>query len=174
MKKTAFPAFVVVAIISISIWVLLLWQYFHEGIPSHSFLARKDMPSISNAWGAIVLPLIAYLTMNQVEKRGTYLPSVLSFVGALAYSATIAYCFTHRISHISSFMFQALFFWALVLPLYRLEFLLGFTMGLTLTIGAVLPTFIFSILMVASYVVHGLYAVLKRMMKPASAKAQML
>ncbi len=60
---------VLVAAVSVGIWVLLVWQHFHGGVPSHSFMARKDMPSISNWWGALLLPLLTSFTLNRLKKR---------------------------------------------------------------------------------------------------------
>lgn len=33
---------------SLAIWLLLIWQQTHGGVPSHSFLACDDGPAISN------------------------------------------------------------------------------------------------------------------------------
>jgi hypothetical protein len=43
---------------------------------------------------------------------------------------------------------------ALIFPLYRAEFFLGFVIGLTYTFGAILPTFIASAFVGISYVAH--------------------
>ena len=56
-------------IISIGICGLLAWNYFHGGIPRHHILAREDLPEISNAWGAIILPLLTWFVGFRVQKR---------------------------------------------------------------------------------------------------------
>ena len=156
------------ATITISIWALLIWQYYHGGVPSHSFMARKDMPSISNWWGALLLPLLTYFSLYRLQKRffltnksNTVPPKqvqtvVLLFVAGLLYAGTMAYCFETDKSDINGILFQGLFVLALIFPLYRAEFFLGFVIGLTYTFGAILPTFIASAFVLISYIAHNL------------------
>ncbi len=40
-------------VITLSMLVLLTWQHFHGGVPSHHILQQKDLPEISNWWGAL-------------------------------------------------------------------------------------------------------------------------
>lgn len=152
--------------VSIGIWSLLIWEYYHGGVPSHSFMARKDMPSISNWWGGLLLPLLTYFSLNRIEKRlfltnestivsPKQLQSVLLlFVAGLLYAGSMAYCFITDKSYINGVLFQGLFLLALVFPLYRAEFFLGFVMGLTYTFGAILPTFIASVFVGISFIAH--------------------
>jgi hypothetical protein len=158
----------VVAIVSIAIGALLIWEHFHSGVPSHSFMARKDMPSISNWWGGLLLPLLACFSFFRLQKRlfstnenkiieSKQLQSVvLLFVAGLLYAGSMAYCFVTDKSEINGFLFQGLFILALIFPLYRAEFFLGFVIGMTYTFGAILPTFIASIFVGLSYIAHKL------------------
>jgi hypothetical protein len=152
--------------VSVSIWALLIWEYYHGGVPSHSFMARKDMPSISNWWGALLLPLLTYFSLYRIQKRlnlsgennfvsSKQLQSVLLLFGAgLLYASAMAYCFETDRGDINAILFQGLFVWALILPLYRAEFFLGFVIGLTYTFGAILPTFIASLFVSLSFMAH--------------------
>jgi hypothetical protein len=157
----------VVAIVSIAIGALLIWEHYHGGVPSHSFMARKDMPSISNWWGGLLLPLLTYFSIYRIQKRvfteenkvvkPKELQSILLlFVAGLIYAGSMAYCFVTDKSEINGFLFQGLFILALIFPLYKAEFFLGFVIGLTYTFGAILPTFIASIFVLISYVFHKL------------------
>ena len=38
----------------------LAWEHFHGGVVSHHLLNRADLPAISNAWGAVFLPALAW------------------------------------------------------------------------------------------------------------------
>jgi hypothetical protein len=152
--------------VSIGIWALLIWQHFHGGVPSHSFMARKDMPSISNWWGGLLLPLLAYSSLFRLKKRLNLttvnsiisvkqLQSVLLLFGAgLLYAGAMAYCFETDKGDINGILFQGLFVLALIFPLYRAEFFLGFVIGLTYTFGAILPTFIAVVFVSLSFIVH--------------------
>jgi hypothetical protein len=155
----------VVAIVSIAIWALLIWEHFHGGVPSHSFMARKDMPSISNWWGGFLLPLLTYFSIYRIQKRvfteenkvgkPKQMQSILLlFVAGLIYAGSMAYCFVTDNEDINGILFQGLFILALIFPLYRAEFFLGFVIGMTYTFGAILPTFIASVFVGISYVAH--------------------
>jgi hypothetical protein len=168
MNQAAFKKIrlVILATISVGIWALLLWQHFHGGVPSHSFMARKDMPSISNWWGGLLLPLLTYFSLNRLQKRLflTHSNTVASpkqlqfvallFLAGLLYAGSMAYCFMTDKEDINAILFQGLFVFALIFPLYRAEFFLGFVIGMTYTFGAILPTFIASVFVSISFVAH--------------------
>ena len=156
----------VLATVSVGIWALLIWQHYHGGVPSHSFLARKDMPSISNWWGGLLLPLLTYFSLYRIQKRieGTgennlitppKLQSILLlFLLGITYTGLMSYCFVTDNSDVNGLLFQGLFLLAFIIPIYRIEFLLGFVMGMTYTFGAILPTFIGSLFVGISYIAH--------------------
>lgn len=157
--------FALLTLISVAIWSLLIWQHFNGGVPSHSFMARKDMPSISNWWGALLLPLLTCFSLNRLKKRlfvgGNTAVSpndlkvvLLFFLAGLLYAGAIAFCFATDKKDINGILFPSLFLWALIFPLYQAEFFLGFVIGLTYTFGAILPTFIASVFAALSYVAH--------------------
>jgi hypothetical protein len=168
MNQAAFKkiGFAIVATVSVGIWALLIWEHFHGGVPSHSFMAREDMPSISNWWGGLLLPLLTYFSLYRIEKRIGFvgenkimearkLQSVLFlFVTGLLYAGSMAYCFETDKEDINGILFQGLFLLALIFPLYRAEFFLGFVIGLTYTFGAILPTFIASVFVSISFIGH--------------------
>jgi len=144
-------------IVTIAIWSLLAWNYYHGGVPSHNILAREDLPSISNLWGGLLLPLLTWFLLyriklrlfsNQVEnpKISESLVEIRAgFVGAFLFGILLSGFFTFGYSDMSGYMVNALFIIALFFPIYRAECLLGFVIGMTFTFGAVLPTGIGSI-----------------------------
>jgi hypothetical protein len=173
---------IIVAIISVCIWSLLIWEHFHGGVPSHSFMARKDMPSISNWWGGLLLPLLTYFSIYRIQKRvfteenkvvkPKELQSILlRFVAGLIYAGSLAYCFLTDKADINGILFQGLFILALIFPLYKAEFFLGFVIGMTYTFGAILPTFIASVFVGLSYVAHKLlYPFVLKIFRSSSVK----
>lgn len=145
--------------VTVAIWALLIWEHFHGGVPSHSLFARKDMPAISNWWGGILLPLLTFLGINRIQKRiettqQSVSSIIISFVIAFVYALTLVYFYYQDNSTVTGIMFQGLFVLGLILPLYRAEFFLGFVMGLTYSFGAILPTFISSVVVLVSFVAH--------------------
>jgi hypothetical protein len=156
-------------IVTLAIWSLLLWNYFHGGVPSHHILARKDLPEISNWWGAVVLPLLTWFLLTRIQKRVVSakdeqapaavaasfpMSIVYAFAGALLFGILLSVFFSLHYTDIPGYMLQGLFLLALFLPLYRAEYLLGFVIGMTYTFGAVLPTGIGSIIALICAVIY--------------------
>lgn len=149
---------------------LLVWQQLNGGVPGHSFMARDDLPVISNWWGALVLPSLTFFLTGRLRARlvkagldsgvGARGADVAlgiagaAFVGALLYGAILAASFATGHAEVSSLLFQSLLLIGLLLPIYRAEYVLGFVFGLTLTFGAVLPTFIATVMATISGVLH--------------------
>ena len=124
---------------------LLVWQQLHAGVPGHSFLAREDMPAISNWWGTLVLPALTFLTAERLRARlekggrdpgvgahhtGAHLGvAAAAFGGALLFGAALAVSFATGHANISALLFQSLLVIGLLLPIYRAEYVLGFVLG---------------------------------------------
>ncbi len=147
----------VTVIVTLAIWSLLAWNHFHGGVPSHNILARADMPSISNWWGGVLLPLLTWFLLYRTQWRIIHNPDeksddsifplniVYGFAGALLFGAMLSTFYTLGYSEIPGLMVNSIFIIALFFPIYRAECLLGFVFGMTFTFGAVLPTGIGSI-----------------------------
>jgi len=152
--------------IALAIWSLLVWQYSHGGVPSHSFLARDDMPLISNWWGALTLPVLTWFLTGRVGNRlaqhmsdraatnSEWRKIQIGYAIALVYAVALATAFMTGHNDISGGLFQTLPVLALFVPIFRAECVLGFVLGLTYSFGGVLPVFIATILSVVGAVVY--------------------
>lgn len=140
-------------IVTIAIWTLLAWNYYHGGVPSHHILHREDLPSISNWWGGLLLPLLTWFLLYRIQKRlmqdnrdkskaSTYTAKniLYGFAGAVLFGTLLSILFILDYSNIIGFMFIGLILLALLVPIYRAECILGFVIAMTFTFGAVLPT----------------------------------
>lgn len=153
-----------VGAVTASILSILFWDHFHAGVPSHHLLADENLPEISNWWGAISLPLTSYFLLSRIKNRiiletqanGSHLKRkfLLPFLVSLAFALILAISYTIGHSEISGIMFQALFLIAVLLPVYKSEYLLGFIIGLAYTFGGVLPIVIASFFAILSYAIH--------------------
>jgi hypothetical protein len=135
----------------------LAWEHFHGGVVSHHILHRPDLPSISNWWGALLLPGLAWFLIGRIQKRAVSsssqsrmvlgLPAaiLIGFVVSLLFGAALAVAFSFGYEAVTSYMFLSMFLTALLFPIYRAECVLGFVLGMTFTFGAVLPTAVGSI-----------------------------
>lgn len=174
-------------VITISIWTLLSWNYFHGGVPSHHILANKDLPKISNGWGGLLLPFLTWFLLYRVHRRifrhssGNADKSksqqyfFYGLTGSLLFGILLATFFTFGYSDITGKMVLGLFPLALFLPIYRAECLLGFVMGMTYTFGAVLPTGFGALLVLICailylYIRPGIIYISSRLLRIASSK----
>ena len=156
----------ITGIVTIAIWSLLAWNYYHGGVPSHHLLHREDLPAISNWWGGFLLPLLTWFLLYRIQKRlmreniekskkSTRLANILyGFTGALFFGILLSIFFTFGYSSISGYIILVLLLLALFFPIYRAECLLGFVIGMTFTFGAVLPTAVGSILVLVGAVLY--------------------
>lgn len=143
---------------------LLAHEHLNGGVRSHHLLDRRDLPSISNWFGLIVLPLLGWLLGVRVRNRITSVTRSGSPIGigtglvcSLLYGAALAASFAVGASGITSGLFFGLFLLAAVLPIYRVEYMFGFVVGMTFTFGAVLPTLVALVVAAVSALVHAAF-----------------
>ena len=144
----------------------LAWEQLNDGIKSHHFLAMKEMPAISNWWGLLLLPILAWFLAGSIQKRIDFQSNgkdsksqvlasiVVGGVASLIFGILLSFFFTNGNENITAYLFFGMLLLALILPIYRAECLLGFVLGMTFTFGAVLPAFIGSIVAALSALVH--------------------
>lgn len=143
---------ILTALTAAFVWAVLAWEHLHGGVVTHSFLARDDMPGISNWWGGLLLPVLAWFLLGRIQRRGmrgnharteTSSRSVVvaaGFTGAAAFGILISVFFMAGQEDLTSRMVTALLPLALLFPIYRAEYVLGFVTAMTFTFGALLPT----------------------------------
>jgi hypothetical protein len=144
----------------------LAWEHFHGGVVRHHLLHRADMPAISNWWGLLLLPALAWFLVGRIQRRialdsdghgaTSSLPVrvVAGFVCSLVIGILLSVSFTTHHESVASYLFLGILLLAVVLPVYRAECVLGFVLGMTLTFGAVLPTMFGSIIGAVSAAIH--------------------
>ena len=139
----------------------LAWEYLHGGVATHHLLNRADMPAISNWWGLVVLPGLAWHLIGRMQARETSrshariaLPIVLRLLAAFVYGAGLSTAFAFGYEAVTSTMFFGMFALAVVLPIYRAEYFLGFVLGMTMVFGAVLPTIVACVFALVSLAIH--------------------
>jgi hypothetical protein len=137
----------------------LAFEHFTGGVVSHHLLHRQDLPAISNWFGLITLPILGVVFglrvrahPNQACWAGVPIHMLAAFLGALIYGAMLAASFELGATSISSAIFLGSFAFGLLFPVYRVEYILGFVVGMTITFGGVLPLFVASVVAVVSFV----------------------
>ena len=139
----------------------LSFEHFTGGVRSHHLLNRPDLPAISNWFGLITLPLLGVVLGLRVRAhpsstRWARVPvSVLAaLLGALIYGVALAASFSLGATNITSAAFIGLFVCGFVFPIYRVEYILGFVAGMTITIGGVLPLLFALVIAAVSFIVR--------------------
>ena len=134
-------------VVSIAIWLLLIFDHFNGGVPSHHILNKKDLPEISNWWGGLLLPLLTWFLLYRLDRRlkksnESAIPKTVyfGFLAALFFGILLSSFFSFGYFNIPEMMLEGVFLIALFYPIYRVECMLGFVIGMTFTFGTVLPT----------------------------------
>lgn len=171
------------SVITITIWSMLIWQFTHDGVPSHYLFQNPELPELSNWWGGIILPALSWLALSRVEKTLLNLPSeqvvlhvrkvTVHFIVSLAYGAMLSFAFLYGYSSIASVMFPGILFFAIFFQVFRAEFVLGFILSMSITFGAVLSLMFGAIIAIAAFIVYSIVHFACRQFKKITAKKQL-
>lgn len=139
------------AIVTVAIFMLLFWNYFHEGVPSHHILNDKKLPEISNWWGGFLLPFLSWFLFYTLKKRVVVIDDesqniqrfpaniIFAFISALIVGILLSVFFTLGYENFPAYILLIILVSGLFFPVYRAEYFLGFVIGMTFTFGPVLP-----------------------------------
>lgn len=145
---------------------LLVWQHFHGGVPSHHILQKKDLPEISNWWGALLIPGLTWFLLSRIEKRlhkkvlvqqetkNQTLKIFGLFILGLTFGLVIALSFTNNFKLLLDNILYVFLIISLFVPIFYAEFILGFIFGMTYTFGAILPTVFILILAALGFLIY--------------------
>jgi len=152
----------------------LAWEAQHGGIQVHRFMQRADMPALHNAWGLLVLPLLALWVASRLQRRGaTRAQWMPGFALALVLGAALSVAFSWGAESFTAGIFFTTLALAVLLPGYRAECLLGWVLGMSWTLGALLPIFIGTGVCLVSAFVHLVaWPALKRVWTRRPARSQ--
>lgn len=153
----------ITSVLTISIFGLLLWEYFHGGVPSHHILDREDLPEISNWWSGLLLPILTWLLLNKIVNRISKQDPLLQklnikifglFLLGLIIGIVLATSFTNGFKLFLDNVLYIFLILSLIVPIYYSEFILGFVLGMTYTFGAILPTAFILIIAVFGFLIY--------------------
>lgn len=140
------------ALIAAWVWALLAWEHLHGGVVTHHILASDEMPGISNGWGGLLLPALAWFLLGRIQQRGlrrnpgqaarspSPMVALAGFACAVVFGILLSVFFSTGQERLTSHMATALLPLAVLFPIYRAEYVLGFVVAMTFTFGAILPT----------------------------------
>lgn len=156
----------------------LAWEFTQGGVKSHHLLNRADLPAISNGWGILLLPVLSWFLLGRIatrllsqstapdKKSKLPLSILVGFVASLLYGVALAVAFTQQQEAIAAYLFLGMLWVAVLIPVYRPEYILGFILGMTFTFGAILPTIVASLVAVVSAILHFLVRRIIKFIRP--------
>lgn len=148
----------------------LLWEHLNGGIITHHLLAREDLPGISNWWGLLTIPALTWISFTQIQKRQRQNPelektSIRRFIAAFVFGLIASILWELNLDEILPFYILLPLLLALIKPLHRPEYLLGFVLGMLFTFGGILPILAGLILTLLCFVIHKLIRFMKLLFK---------
>ena len=164
--------------VAVSLYVVLHLsiEFFTGGVRVHYPLMRDDLPALSNWWGLIVLPFLAWVfyagMKNDTEQPawvGLSTSTLVRLAMAFAYGWLIGGTFTLGFEALPGYLFFALIGIGIGYPLYRPEVMLGLILGMTFTFGAVIPTVVIGIVALSSLLLNSIVLFLIRKLRSQSA-----
>ena len=141
----------VIAITILFVVGFLLWEHLNGGIVSHHLMHHSDYPSISNWWGLLILPFLAWFSTERIEKRVSLQPSdapvgakilrfvLIGFFCMLVLSLVQSLIFSIGYENVAIYLSLGLIVVGLFLPIYRAECIFGYVFGSIFFNGAVIP-----------------------------------
>lgn len=131
------------------------------GVVTHHLMARGDMPGISNWWGLVLLPGLAWCfypfipkALNPSGPLGLSSGALYRFGGAVIYGGLMSASWELGNDRVPALMMGSLLLVGIVTPLYRAELILGMIIGMVYTFGSALPTIATSVVALASFLSH--------------------
>lgn len=148
---------ILIFIITIFIFGILLVEHLHGGVASHHVLGNKDLPEISNWWGALTIPIISWFILLIIQRKNTdnnqqdlvSKSQINGFLGAFLFGIILTIVFYSSLE-IHNYLLLLTFVLALFIPLYKPQFYLGFILSMAYGFGGLLPL-LFGIVLLGIY-----------------------
>lgn len=150
-KSTKIKA-LILGIVTILIFGFLSWEHFNGGVTSHHLLHQEDLPSISNWWSGLLLPILTWFLLSRIEKRldkqssdteqtkNSFSKVFWFFLTGLIFGILLSTSFMNDYKPFLDSVLYILIVLSFIIPIYYSEFILGFILGMTFTFGAIIPT----------------------------------
>ncbi|MEE2000910.1 hypothetical protein QWY20_05550 [Alkalimonas sp. MEB108] len=139
MRQLNCPGYFLVGLSVLFITAQMSWQWLQGGINAHHLLANPNLPAVSDAWGVLIILVLAWLAAKRLSQAQNSAAFWYGLVLALAYGMLLVLLYLNGISQPVALLFFGTYLLALLLPLHRPEIVLGYVAALSLAFGAVLP-----------------------------------
>lgn len=149
------PRIVFTALVALAEALHLGWEHTHGGIVSHHLLNDPGLPALWNGWGLVLLPALAWIASRHAFGPGATrrMPDPLflrRLGGALLAGLALSLAFMAGREDVAGAVLLAIALAALVVRAWRIEYLLGFALGMAYTFGGLLPVIIGGVIALVS------------------------
>lgn len=146
----------------------LAWEHFNGGVVVHYPLMRDDLPGISNWWALIILPAISWFASHRIQKRmfssetldqqfaKLFRNIVIGFSTMLFIGVLQSIAFTFGFGGLMKLVALGVMFFALFVPMYRVEYIVGYVLGAMFVFGPAIPFIGVAMFLVISTISHKL------------------
>lgn len=177
MTHTSFPhrlRWAMAAGALLAVTVLLVWEHLHGGVATHHLMRSATMPGLSNFWGLVLVPALAFWAGGRIARRlaaGTRAATVLAGAAlALLLGVGLSAAFSAGHEDLTAAIFAAVLLLGVVLQGHRAECWLGFVLGMSVTFGMVIPIVIGGVVAGVSLLVHRMACLLRRRWRAGTAR----
>ncbi|MDF1697933.1 MAG: hypothetical protein P1U56_18950 [Saprospiraceae bacterium] len=182
MKLTSILQNRVQASISVFLITLLfiLWEHFNGGVISHHLLARKDLPSISNWWGLVTIPVLFWVGVFFIQRRNNHgiksastaeedeKQSLKQFLAALIFGVIASLLWEFNQEAILQYYILFPLLLAFFRPVHLPEYIMGFVLGMAFTFGGILPILFATFLSIIGFLIHTIIGFLRKLIASLS------
>ncbi|CAM4187550.1 hypothetical protein [Pseudoalteromonas byunsanensis] len=141
-----------VALVAAFVAATLTWEHFNGGVISHNLLNNSNYPSISNYWGLLILPTLAWFAAHTVIKRiklqhnenmslNTAIPKHVKMGFLIMFCVTVLQSIAWALGRpdLTMYLGLAVLITGLFIPIYRAECILANVLASSVVFGAVIP-----------------------------------
>jgi hypothetical protein len=157
---------IITSIVTIVIFAFLFKEHLNGGVISHHILGKRDLPSISNWWGGLLMPILTWFLLGRIEKRlekqslqgqltEHFIRKVFGlFLTGLIFGILLSTSFVNQYKLFLDNVLYILILLSFLIPIYYSEFILGFILGMAFTFGAIIPTVFISVMALIGMVIY--------------------
>lgn len=148
--------------------LFLLWEYFNGGVVSHNLLAREDLPAFSNWWGLLTVPLLFWISISLINRRGRNQVQTESeleilestvlkrFLAALGFGLVMSILWEFNYQSVLQYLILIPVLLSFFKPIHLPEYFMGFALGMLFTFGGVLPILFGMVLLILCFLVNSI------------------
>ncbi|MDO1502015.1 hypothetical protein Q2T40_17915 [Winogradskyella maritima] len=146
--------------------IFILWEHFNGGVIEHYLLADENMPSLSNWWGLLTIPVFTYVCTSLIKRRhqkkiksgdisqNFEINIVKRFFYALIFGVFASLLWEFDMEEILQYFILSPVLIAFFKRIYLPEYTLGFVLGMMFTFGGILPILFAIVLLILCFIAY--------------------